>query len=150
MLRLADGIQIRLAALDDGPALVPLLEQLGYPSTPFEVQERLMVILRHPDYSTWIAEQGERIVGLAGARIGYTYERNGCYGQLMVLVVDAGFRRSGVGTALVRAVEEWTRKQGGIAVLVNSSKYRREAHRFYEQLGYTATGLRFVKELQPE
>jgi len=141
-------MQIRRATVDDASALVPLLEQLGYPSTASEVQERLTVILQHPDYNTWVVQQGKRIIGLTGARIGYAYEQNGCYGQLTALVVDAEFRGGGVGTALVQTAEAWIRERGGIAIVVNSGSHREEAHQFYEHLGYAATGLRWVKELR--
>lgn len=141
---------IRRAQLDDAGAVAALLEQLGYHSTPTEVRERLAAILSDPDYGTWVAQQGSHIIGLVGVRVGHSYEKNGMYGQLLVLVVDAGARRGGVGAELVRVAEEWIRGRGGRHVILNSGRHRLDAHRFYERMGYTATGLRFVKSLESQ
>lgn len=145
---MVSGIDIRPAAVQDAPAIVPLLEQLGYPSSLSDVHRRLMVILQHPDCATWVAQHGETIVGFSGARLGYAYEVNDAHGQLTALVVDPEFRGRGLGTALVYEAEKWVEERGGGAMVLNSGKHRNEAHHFYKGLGYTATGLRFIKEFQ--
>jgi len=142
------NLRIRRATIGDAPAIVPLLEQLGYPSSLSEVRERLEVILERTDYATWVAQHGERVVGLAGARLGYAYEVSGIYGQLIALVVEKAYRGRGIGAALVREAEEWVKQRGGRTMALNSGTHRAEAHKFYERLGYVATGLRFVKKLQ--
>lgn len=139
---------IREAALEDADAIAELLNELGYPSTGPQVHKRLAVITADRNYNTWVAEQGSEIVGLAGACIGYYYERDGIYGRLLVLVVRSTARRRGVGSALVRTVEEWVRERGGSHVVINSGAHRQDAHRFYERMGYAITGLRFVKALE--
>ena len=69
------------------------------------MRDRLAAILAQPDYQTLVAEVDGRIAGMAGICVGYFYEQNGRYGRILALVVDAGCRGRGVGSALVLAAE---------------------------------------------
>jgi GNAT superfamily N-acetyltransferase len=147
--RMTEPVHIRRATPEDGAAVAPLLDQLGYPSTADEVRARLTIVLARPEYAAWVADLEGRAVGFAGAGVAYYFEREGAYGRLLALVVDAGARGAGAGAALLRAAEAWIAGRGGQAVIVNSGHQREAAHRFYERHGYAATGLRFVKTLPP-
>jgi GNAT superfamily N-acetyltransferase len=140
---------IRPAAPADAFRLAVLLTQLGYPSSAAEVEERLARILADDQYATFVAEIDRTVVGLVGIRLGSYYEKNGLYVHLLVLVVDERQRGSGAGRGLVEEAERWAVERNARAVLVNSGTQRRDAHRFYERLGYQATGVRLVKELTP-
>jgi ribosomal protein S18 acetylase RimI-like enzyme len=139
--------QLRAATLQDAPELAGLLGQLGYPTMPAEMRERLRHILPDPDYSTVVAEISGKVVGLVGVRQSYYYEHNGSYGQIVVLVVDQAWRGQHLGQHLLAEAERWLQNQDIQVVLVNSGTARTEAHRFYHQQGYQTTGLRFVKVL---
>jgi GNAT superfamily N-acetyltransferase len=52
------------------------------------------------------------------------------------LVVDAAHRRQGVGAALINAVVTEARSVGCYKVQLLSNQARREAHRFYEKVGF--------------
>ena len=139
--------QLRQACDEDAAALAGLMSQLGYPTTPADMAERLTAILAQPDYQTVVAEVSSQVVGMVGVRCSSYYERNGRYGQLVALVVDEAWRGQQIGSALVAEAERWLRGQDIKAVLVNSGMAREEAHRFYRQQGYRATSIRFVKDL---
>ena len=111
------------------------------------MEQRLARILADEQYATFVAENDHTVVGLVGIRLGSYYEKNGLYSHLLVLVVDERERGSGVGQALVEEAERWAIERKARAVLVNSGTRRHDAHRFYERLGYAATGVRLVKEL---
>jgi GNAT superfamily N-acetyltransferase len=142
-----NGIKIRNACLDDAAATARLVTQLGYATTDLEMKERLGGILPEPNYMTFVAEHEAEVVGMLGVGVFRYYERNGVYGRLLTLVVDEKRQRRGIGAALVAAGESWLRERNAKAVIVNSGKHRAEAHRFYENLGYLETGVRFVKGL---
>lgn len=140
-------VTIRSATLADSPAIAGLMTQLGYPTSPDEMKERLLGILPHPDYETFVAESAGHVVGIVGLGVGRYYEKGGDYGRLLALVVDEGQRGRGVGASLVAEAERWLKERGVSAVIVNSGSRRGDAHRFYRRLGYKETGLRFVKSL---
>jgi len=52
------------------------------------------------------------------------------------LVVEEGWRGSGIGRRLMQQAEQWAQEQGCWAMHVRSNILRERAHRFYERLGY--------------
>jgi GNAT superfamily N-acetyltransferase len=140
---------LRPVAIEDVPRLTPPMGTLGYPTTEETLRGGLAAILADPSYRTIVAEEGDRIVGLAGMRRGLRYEA-GLFVQLAALIVDEQFEGRGIGTALVAEVEAWARSIGARMVTLNSGHHRDAAHRFYRRRGYESTGLRFLKLLEPE
>lgn len=129
--------------------MAQLVTELGYPSSPAEIRERLRAILQDDDYHTLVAEAGASLHGFVGVRLGRYYEKNGTFAQIAALVVSEAARGSGVGAALLGEAEAWALSRGAVDVWVNSHRRRREAHRFYESRGYEKTGFRFRKPLEP-
>ena len=140
-------ISIREARPADSPAIARLISQLGYPSTEEEISQRLAVLSRLPEHVTFVAEVDGQIVGLTGAYMDYALEISGSYGRLMGLVVEDRFRGRGIGKRLLEFVEGWLRDRGAARITLTSGKQRADAHRFYRNLGYEETGLRFAKKL---
>jgi predicted N-acetyltransferase YhbS len=142
---MSDYVAIRPALPADAPALAALMEQLGYATSAAEMRDRLRVIRAQDLYHTLVAEREGRIVGMLGVRVGLWYERNGYYGQIAALVVDQACRHQGIGTALMRAAEQWLHNRGVHVVILFSGAARAAAHAFYERLGYhEATAERFL------
>ncbi len=53
------------------------------------------------------------------------------------LIVDGRNRGSGIGRRLVQYAEAWAVTQGCTSVLVRSNIVRKNAHSFYEKIGYS-------------
>jgi GNAT superfamily N-acetyltransferase len=142
-------ITIRPAKSEDIPALTALCEQLGYPSTPQAVANRLAQILRLEDHAIYVAEHAEAgLVGWVHVYISYLLERDP-QSEIGGLVVSEAHRRSGAGRLLMQRAEEWTCQHGGEAVCLRSNLIREEAHEFYRRIGYQVikTSLTFRKIL---
>ena len=138
---------IRPAVLADAEPIATLIDALGYPTSPDAMARRLGGILSDPKYATFVATSGDRVVGVAGAALGRYYEKDGLYSRLVVLAVSPEERGQGIGHRLLNAVERWSATNGVHEVFVNSGSHRAEAHRFYEESGYSRTGFRFVKQV---
>jgi GNAT superfamily N-acetyltransferase len=138
---------IRNATISDAPALAELITQLGYPTTPAQMQTRLPPLLVEPVNGTLVAELGGRVVGMIGLRIDRAHEYDGVQGRILALVVDASARGNGIGTALVAAGERWAAERGAGKIVVTTAKHRERTHEFYRALQYDFTGLRFGKVL---
>jgi GNAT superfamily N-acetyltransferase len=143
-----DRIVVRPVKVADSEAVAKLVSELGYETDATQMRGRLSEILADTSYATFVAEHEGAVVGTVGVRIGSYYERSGMYGQLLVLSVSEGIRGRGVGRALVDTAEEWARERGASAMVVHSGQQREEAHAFYEGVGYSRTGLRFVRSLK--
>ena len=138
---------IRDATIDDAERVSQLMTELGYPTTAEAMRDRLGPICTDPNYATFVADSGDCVVGVAGARLGKYYENDGVYCQLLVLAVSSTARGQGTGSRLVEAVERWAASQGARTIVVNSALHRGGAHRFYERRQYARTGYRFVKQM---
>lgn len=140
---------VREARLTDAKELASLVTELGYPSQPLEMRERLAGLLSDPDYVALVADTGSQVLGLAGASLSRYFERSGRYARLVVLVVSESAQGLGAGGALVEAVEQWARSKGARELVVNSGSHRQAAHRFYERCGFEITGVRLAKSMGP-
>jgi GNAT superfamily N-acetyltransferase len=138
---------IREVSIEDAAAASTLVTELGYPTQPAEMRERLVGLLADPSYSAFVAESDGAPLGLAGGRVGRYFEKDGMYAQLVILVVAADAPERGIGSALLSAVEAWATSQGAKEITVNSGNHRDQAHRFYERRGFRGTGVRFIKAL---
>jgi GNAT superfamily N-acetyltransferase len=140
------GVTIRDARSEDSAAIGDLLGQLGYPTEADAVSARLQRLQGAGDRVA-VAELGGRVVGLAVLRVSSSLEYDDPAGQLAALVVDGAHRGSGVGRALVEAMEAEARVRGCGAFFLTTAEHRAEAHAFYEHLGLAHSGRRYAKLL---
>jgi ribosomal protein S18 acetylase RimI-like enzyme len=144
----AAAIRIREAKLSDAPKLAALMCELGYKTTRSKMRRRLKSILNDVRYSTFVAEIDNEVCGMIGTLTHMNHEHNDLSGKIIALVVSEKQRRSGVGRALIAAVEKDFAKGHVTRVTLTTRFAREEAHRFYEALGYSRTGYRFAKALR--
>ncbi len=126
---------LRPATLADAPRLDALVVQLGYPSRPEALRERVARLAAQPDQLLLVAEWDGAVVGWMHAAEQELFE-SGKRCEILGLVVDREHRRGGVGRALVAAAEAWARARGLPEVSVRSNVVREESHPFYARLGY--------------
>lgn len=58
------------------------------------------------------------------------------YAEIGGLVVDSSFRRHGIGLKLMEESEEWAKNNGYKEIRLRSGGQRKDAHKFYEKIGY--------------
>lgn len=63
------------------------------------------------------------------------------------LIVSESLRGSGIGTKLMTAIHEYGKGQNCEYSILVSSGFRKQAHHFYEKIGYTEDVRGFRKEL---
>ena len=126
---------VRIARLEDAPAIAELCGQLGYPSSTDETRRRLEVMAGFPYHVLLVAELDGQVVGWAHVHA-YPLPEMDFHADLGGLVVDEAHRSTGLGKALLAAAEDWARSKGCAELRVRSNVIRLEAHRFYETNGY--------------
>lgn len=87
------------------------------------------------DGAVLVAAERERVLGFAWFLPRGAFGRSG---YLKLLAIDAASQRRGIGSRLVRALEERWLAPNGIALLVSSRNPAARA--FYERLGYAYVG----------
>ena len=144
------SVTVRLAAAGDAPALAGLCVQLGYPSTAEQVVDRLAGILPRPDHAIFLAEVEGRAAGWIHVFVCRMLETDP-FLEVAGLVVDESRRGLGVGRVLMVEAEKWSIERGVLEVRLRSNVIRKDAHRFYESLGYAniKSSFTFYKRLPP-
>jgi GNAT superfamily N-acetyltransferase len=133
---------IREATFDDAPALVPLLQQLGYPQTLDNIKERIRLYRTHNAHAVFVAELNKMVVGFISVAAIESFVKQGRMYRVTAIAVDQHSRRKGVGKALMRQVEELAKNSNGNLIDLTSG-LRREvdgSHHFYKALGYQNDG----------
>src|SRR2546421_3475948 len=104
-------LTVRDAQAADAPAIAVLLHQLGYPTEPAAVEQRLER-LRIVGDRVVVADVDGTAVGLAHLQVTPALERDRPAGKIGALVVDDAHRGQGIGRALVEAMEAEARTRG--------------------------------------
>lgn len=127
---------IRFASEADGPRILELVGRLGH-AVPVDAEAFAQAfpaaLADHPRSLLHVAEVDGVVAGYALTTINPLLYTNGPSAQLQEIVVDDSMQTSGVGTALVRAVEKACEESGVTQLTVAS----RRAGGFYDRLGYT-------------
>jgi GNAT superfamily N-acetyltransferase len=129
------AVKIRPTRLTDAAAFAGLATQLGYHSSPSQVEERLTEVLHDPKHLILAADAKGEVVGWAHAYLCCLVETD-MYAELGGLVVDESHRGREIGAKLLEEVERWARQNGARAVSLRSNTIRRRAHKFYATRGY--------------
>jgi GNAT superfamily N-acetyltransferase len=143
-----EAARVRRGTTGDAPAIAALLDQLGYPTTVSDVETRLVRLDASDVDHVLVAERaGVGVTGLLVLHRMAVLHRSSDVAMIMALVVDERRRGEGVGERLVRWAGALARDHGCSTLLVTTHLRREGAHRFYERLGFSFTGRRYVMEL---
>jgi GNAT superfamily N-acetyltransferase len=96
-----------------------------------------------------VAEQGGQVVGYVYAGLeprSWKELREAC-GFVHDLAVTEGWRRRGVGSALVEAASAWLRERGAPRVMLWAAEPNATAQRLFEGLGFRRTMVEMTREL---
>ena len=141
---------IRNATADDLPALVRLLGQLNEAPSPAPTQRHVAAfaaITADPRQRLLVIEHDGVVIGTVAMIIVPNLGHNGTpYALVENVVVDEGARGKRHGEALLRHIIKEAQAAGCYKVALTSRKHRKDAHRFYERLGFDATseGFRYT------
>ncbi len=131
----ASQVSVRPAETADHDRVLDLVGQLGhtFPVEPERFSEAFTFALSDTGRTAvFVAESEGDIVGYCLVTMTPLLYSNGLSAQLQEIVTDSETRTSGVGTALVRAVEGMCEQMGVTQLTVAS----RRAGGFYDRLGY--------------
>jgi N-acetylglutamate synthase-like GNAT family acetyltransferase len=126
---------IRPANNQDIPSLIHLCAVLGYTVTEPAFSQRFETITHSSSDQLFVAEENNQVVGFIHVFIKDLLERETA-AEIGGLVIDTNMQSKGAGKALVHAAEEWMEQHNCNRMVVKSNIIRKEAHGFYQHLGY--------------
>jgi len=153
----SSDVVVRRASDADWDDLLSLLSQLHPAEAALnpasqDIRESWRQIKTEPKRALLVAEIGGRLVGTIDCFVTANLTHGGRpYATIENLVVDAAYRRRGVGAALVAAVVSRAQSARCYKVQLLSNRTRREARSFYEKVGFTpsAQGYRIYFDENP-
>lgn len=128
-----------------------LLTQLhpAYPPDPRMAEEVIDAVLQEPRRTLLVATINDEVVGTADVVVVPNLTHGGRpWAVVENVVVDEARRQQGIGRALLDEIDAITEAAGCYMVQLLSLDHRRDAHAFYESLGYApvARGFRHYLE----
>lgn len=143
------NINIRNCSSDDFEGVQKLLQQL-WPDRNFNVKDLREVYeraLSSQNQKLMAAVASGRIVGFCSLTIKNNLWQAANLGVVDELVVDAEYRGFGIGKMLMEKITQIAIENECKRLELDSSFHRKEAHQFYERLGFKARAFWFSKEL---
>ena len=131
----APKTRIRLARPSDAMQLAELAGELGYPTTAKEIRQRLGQLRPAAIHAVFVADVAGKLIGWIHVSRNYLLE-SAVRAEVNGLIVSSAARSQGAGKQLLRAAEEWARKQKCTGVNLRSNVIRDRAHAFYLREGY--------------
>jgi len=130
---------IRPVDTDDVADLVPLFADWGHPLSSADIRAVLAEWASTAHSEVLVAVIGGQVAGMAAVSVGPRFAGPGRWGHLAGLAVAANHRRSGVGTLLLKAAEDYVQGWGCDRLELTSSRSRDAAQDFYRRHGYEET-----------
>ena len=128
-------IEIRKVCVNDAMAICQISSNdLGYPCTP-ELVEAKLKKLDHGREEVFVAVARDKVVGYLHVEK-YDVLYAGTMANILGLAVELDHRKQGVGKLLVGEAERWAINHDIHAIRLNSGMSRKEAHKFYRNIGY--------------
>ena len=137
-------MEIRQYQKSDFMAVQKLFKnELGY-----EINENHLDAMLKLNFFIYVAIIRNQLVGFIGVETTYAFELENKIYRVIALAVDATFIHQGIGKQLIDYVEKIGREQNVCLIAVSSNLKRKEAHLFYEHMGFNKTGYRFIKKIE--
>ena len=144
-------IQVRRALPGDAPRLVALAETVGREEGRWilateswrsvaDERRYLKTVQRHPDAAVFVAEDDGRLV----ARLSLSRDPHPASRHVadLGLMVDAAYRRRGIGRTLLEEAVVWARAAGIRKLELHVFPWNEPALRVYESFGFEREGYR--------
>jgi len=116
------GVRVRPACLQDGVAVLSLLEDVGYYPEPISFAKTYRKTLTDPHFLVRVAEVEGKIVGMATLSLRYQLGLGGLLACLDELAVAAGPQSKGVDRALMQATVGKARSLGARRIAIKANE----------------------------
>lgn len=103
--------------------------------------------LRSPNQRYVCAVRERNVVGFCSLYVKNNLWQQGPLAHVDELVVDKKHRRMGIGSALLRRIEEIAAEMGCKRLELDSAHHRVESHAFYEGLAFQSRAILFSKQI---
>ncbi|MES2064999.1 MAG: GNAT family N-acetyltransferase [Bacteroidota bacterium] len=140
-------MSIRIANVNDAANIKLLLNQLGYPTQPEQLTDKIARLINHPDQSLVVYDNGG-VKAVMSIHFVPQLALDGDFAIISYLAVDETARSEGIGRQLEEYCVRLAEGRNCDRIQVHCHIRRTEAHRFYERQGYQESRKYFIKSLK--
>ncbi len=121
---------------------MPLMDQLGYPTSEYELKSRFKKFTKNDRYGVAVACLDQQVIGLVSWSASSVFVVDKVRFHIEGLVVDERYRGCGVGKKLMLFVEDIAHEFSPAIIDLTSGLRRAKdgSHEFYKSLGYQNNG----------
>lgn len=121
------------------------------PEGPARARDYILGLIADPDTFLSVAELDGKVVGIINAGLSRTpnlpVKNPYTFCLVRGIVVDSSFRRRGIGTALLSAAEQWSRKRGAVELQLNVYETNAPGRAFFARRGFSPLSHRLTRPL---
>jgi len=139
-------ISLHIARPEDATAVADLIRQMDYPVTEQDAVARIK-LYSQPYYHLLVAKKENITIGLIALHIYHVLHLPAPEGRIISFCVDEKIRRTGAGTILLRAAEDFFKENKCFKIVLNCNLKRPDTHQYYLNRGYKFTSKHFAKFL---
>ena len=145
---MSDAVTIRKAALADLPAVLQIYAQPAVDDGDILPDDAARALFRkfstYPSYHLYVACVDEEVVGTFALLVMDNLAHLGRPSAIVEdLAVDPRFQRRGIGRQMIGIAMAQANAAGCYKLTLSAAAHRREAHEFYESLGFDCHGYSF-------
>ncbi len=129
-------LETRRASAEDAPVMSKLALELGYDADVPAMRHRLSKVRDAEDHAVFVAAlDGQTVVGWVHVALRQSMTSK-AFVEITGLVVSSGYRRLGIGRALMQRTESWAESLRVEDIRVRAQLHREDAQAFYAAMGY--------------
>ena len=130
-------IFIRSITEQDAEAVNALSTQLGYKMPIEQTLANIRSVLGTKGHNAFVATHENKIIGWIGVAEALQIE-SAPFCEIRGLIVDEKHRGQGIGKLLIDKVKQWSKATGNKTLRLRTNMVRKEAHLFYQRVGFKA------------
>ena len=119
----------------DAKAVNALSAQLGYAMPLEQTLANIRSVLGKTGHAAFIATHENKVIAWIGVAVALQIE-TAPFCEIRGLVVDEKYRGHGVGKLLIEKVKQWSKGTGSKTLRLRTNMIRKEAHLFYQHIGF--------------
>lgn len=143
------SLEIKNARIEDFEDVFKLLEQL-WRDTKLDKENLAKVyscILDRNETFNKVVFLDDKIIAFFSGFISMNLFHSGKVFYLQILIVDENHRKQGIGKKIIDDIAAISSQENCKAIELDSAFFRKSAHRFYTNLGFSKRGYVFSKSL---
>ncbi|MDB5227027.1 MAG: family N-acetyltransferase [Bacteroidota bacterium] len=135
------------ASVEDANALLSLIHQLEHFMSIDSLVNNVKKNIAREDYHLFVMKANDEVIGFGEIHFMQLIHEENRRARLTAFCVDVAYRNKKLGAGFLKYIEDFCFAQNVFFIELTSHTRRVNAHRFYENNGYSISSRLFYKKL---